>query len=285
MSTPSAITQLSDVACNNLHMYRAEAAQGIPMLTAHEALSGIFGSIALASWTTVFVPQLVENYRQQSAEAVSLVFVAVWITGDVFSLVGAVWAGLLPIIIANGIAFCTTDCIFLVQCLYYRFKCRARLRMKSAEHHGPSDSESQNIDIACECTPFLRQLETTPMSGQTPPSCMHGLASTTKHDTGIRAISGPRETSKTLLTYEVPIFVTTVVLVGSVGWLFAYRVGLWQPSTRNSHEKVDEKYISAQILGSCSAIANLCARVPQIVRNTREKNCTGTKDNLRDEAI
>lgn len=244
------------------------------MLTLREALSGIFGSIALASWTTVFVPQLVENYRRQSAEAVSLTFLAVWILGDVLSLIGSIWAELLPVIIANGVAFCITDCIFLIQCLYYRVKFRRRLTSKTANDQELSDDSLHHVNIACECTPFLREVETM-TSVHAPHLCIHRLPVGSKHDISRGDDENGYYILRTVRSYEVPVFVTTVIMIGSMGWLFAYRIGLWHPSTNNLPEKVDEKYIGAQILGSCSAIANLCARPPQIIKNMREKSCTG----------
>jgi hypothetical protein len=57
-------------------------------LTTHEALSGIFGSISLATWIFLLVPQLILNYKTGSAEGISLAFLTVWLVGDVASLAG-----------------------------------------------------------------------------------------------------------------------------------------------------------------------------------------------------
>jgi hypothetical protein len=73
-------------------------------LTPREALSGISGSISLAAWVFLLVilpfskaekyadfpklPQLVENYKQGSAEGISLLFLAVWFIGDLANLFG-----------------------------------------------------------------------------------------------------------------------------------------------------------------------------------------------------
>ena len=89
-------------------------------LAPREALSGILGSISLSCWLFLLVPQLLENYRNSSAEAVSLTFIFVWFIGDVANLVGAVWAGLVPVIIAIAVYFCIADGVLISQCLYYR---------------------------------------------------------------------------------------------------------------------------------------------------------------------
>lgn len=49
------------------------------MLHTHEILSGISGSVSLACWLFVLVPQLLENYMSKSAEGISLAFLLVWL--------------------------------------------------------------------------------------------------------------------------------------------------------------------------------------------------------------
>ena len=49
------------------------------MLYNHEALSGISGSVSLACWLFVLVPQLFENYISKSADGISLAFLIVWL--------------------------------------------------------------------------------------------------------------------------------------------------------------------------------------------------------------
>lgn len=88
-------------------------------LTVNEAFSGILGSVSLCCWIFLLVPQLVENYKNQSAEAISLAFVIVWFLGDVANLLGAVWAGLVPVIIAIACYFCFSDGVLISQVLYY----------------------------------------------------------------------------------------------------------------------------------------------------------------------
>lgn len=61
-----------------------------------EALSGICGSISIACWVVVFSPQIIENFQRGSAEGLSVVFIAVWLLGDVFNILGAVLQGVLP---------------------------------------------------------------------------------------------------------------------------------------------------------------------------------------------
>ena len=62
---------------------------------------------------------MIENYRQQSAKGISLLFLAVWFIGDIASLAGALWANLVPTVIALSVYFCIADLILVIQCLYY----------------------------------------------------------------------------------------------------------------------------------------------------------------------
>jgi hypothetical protein len=60
------------------------------------ALSGISGSISIACWMVVFSPQIIENFARGSADGLSLLFIGLWLTGDIFNVVGALFQGVLP---------------------------------------------------------------------------------------------------------------------------------------------------------------------------------------------
>jgi hypothetical protein len=60
----------------------------------------------------VYSPQIYENYVRQSGEGLSLLFVAIWLLGDLSNLVGAILGGLLPtvIILASYVSFINSRC-------------------------------------------------------------------------------------------------------------------------------------------------------------------------------
>ena len=66
-----------------------------------EAISGILGSISIACWVVVFTPQIVENFRRKSAEAVSTWFIIIWLAGDIFNIAGAVLQDLLATMVSG----------------------------------------------------------------------------------------------------------------------------------------------------------------------------------------
>lgn len=51
----------------------------------------------------VYTPQIIENYQLKSGEGLSVLFVIIWLLGDLCSLFGAVLAHLLPTIIILAI--------------------------------------------------------------------------------------------------------------------------------------------------------------------------------------
>ena len=51
-----------------------------------------------------------------------MAFLAVWFIGDINNLIGALWAGLVPTVIAIAIYFCFADLILISQCIYYNMK-------------------------------------------------------------------------------------------------------------------------------------------------------------------
>ncbi|KAK2756483.1 hypothetical protein FQN54_005376 [Arachnomyces sp. PD_36] len=85
-----------------------------------EALSGICGSISIACWVVVFSPQIIENFRRRSADGLSLLFLIIWLAGDVFNILGAVLQGVLPTMIILAVYYTLADIVLLLQCFYYR---------------------------------------------------------------------------------------------------------------------------------------------------------------------
>ncbi|KAF8918998.1 PQ loop repeat-domain-containing protein [Mucidula mucida] len=90
--------------------------------TTGEALSSILGWSSIACWIVVYSPQIYENYSLQSGEGLSVLFVVVWLLGDLCNFFGAALAGLLPTVIILAIYYSLCDITLLVQVYYYRSK-------------------------------------------------------------------------------------------------------------------------------------------------------------------
>ncbi|KAF9783466.1 PQ loop repeat-domain-containing protein [Thelephora terrestris] len=89
---------------------------------ANALLSCAFGWISLACWIVVYSPQLWENYTLQSGQGLSVLFVLIWLAGDVLSLIGGLIAHLVPTAIILAIYYVLCDTLLLFQIYYYRWK-------------------------------------------------------------------------------------------------------------------------------------------------------------------
>ncbi|KAF2490973.1 vacuolar membrane PQ loop repeat protein [Lophium mytilinum] len=235
-------------------------------LTPHEALSGVFGSVSLASWIFLLVPQLIENYKQGSADGISLAFLAVWFIGDITNLAGALWAGLVPTVTALAVYFCFADLILISQCLYYNFKNSWKARKASTRSTQTTDSAEQpllgrrdsNIGL-----PGSHRRRSSARSHRESVNRRDSLASIVEEE------SGGREWVKNALS------IIGVVAVGTAGWAIAWKTGVWKPTPLNDDAGTTEVALGAQILGYASAVCYLGARIPQIIKNQREKSCEG----------
>jgi uncharacterized protein with PQ loop repeat len=254
-------------------------------LTTREALSGIFGSISLACWIFLLVPQLVENYRNSSAEAISLAFIFVWFIGDICNLAGALWAGLVPVVIAIGVYFCIADGVLIGQCLYYgivnkRREGRALLEGQASSSGGAQPQQEQDHDDEEE--PLLKRTRTNsitiPGSANTrrrsSVSVRRRRSSVAQNDQLAKILEESDE-SGTRLWFKNAMSVLAIAVVGAAGWALAYESGAWKPSSTSGDTSEENMATGAQILGYLSAVAYLGARIPQIVKNARERSCEG----------
>ena len=245
-----------------------------PALTTREGFSGALGSISLACWIFLLLPQLIENYRNGSAEAISLAFIFVWFIGDVCNLAGALWAGLVPTVIAIAVYFCIADGVLIGQCLYYH--------IKNQRKQGREALRSNSIveAITGEGSPLLgrRRTEslTIPGSGQRRRSsaASRRRSSVSGEDPLAKILEDSDEHGSRLWLKNI-LSVLAIVGVGSFGWAFAYGSGVWKPVPENVGGDEDSMATGAQILGYLSAVAYLGARIPQIIKNSRDKSCEG----------
>ncbi|GMF62438.1 unnamed protein product [[Candida] boidinii] len=90
-----------------------------PIVIDAQAVSGITGSISIACWIIVFAPQIYQNFKRKSAEGLSLLFVVLWLLGDLFNVLGAVLQGVLPTMLILAIYYTLADIVLLWQCMVY----------------------------------------------------------------------------------------------------------------------------------------------------------------------
>ncbi|KAJ9639998.1 putative vacuolar membrane transporter for cationic amino acids [Coniosporium tulheliwenetii] len=116
-----------------------------------DALSGICGSISIACWVVVFSPQIIENFRRGSADGLSVVFIVIWLAGDVFNILGAVLQGVLPTMIILALYYTLADIVLLAQYFYYEgFTLRDKVKKRS-----DASTEAASDVPSSERTPLL----------------------------------------------------------------------------------------------------------------------------------
>lgn len=202
---------------------------------------------------------MIENYKQGSAEGISLAFLAVWFLGDITNLAGALWAGLVPTVIALAIYFCFADLILISQCLYYNLKNSRRTRKASTR-------STDSVEA-----PLLGRRDSSNI-GLPGSHRRDSQASRRRRASSLPTIAdveaGGSEWVKNALS------IVGVCVVGTAGWAIAWKTGVWAPQPQHQDEGT-EMALGAQILGYASAVCYLGARIPQIIKNQREKSCEG----------
>ncbi|KIW97123.1 uncharacterized protein Z519_02515 [Cladophialophora bantiana CBS 173.52] len=245
-----------------------------------EALSGICGSISIACWVVVFSPQIIENFRRGSAEGLSIVFIVVWLAGDVFNILGAVLQGVLPTMIILAVYYTLADIVLLGQCFYYRgFTLTDYVKPQHPQngdaetrpllHSGsvtqpPSRDEHERSSSISQLRRHL-SLEAAHLSPVTPlidppkptdPSAVRAIRPTTAWQAAL------------LNTFAILL----VCAAGVFGW--------WIGTQKQRHHKKDEPQpldfdVLGQIFGYLCAVLYLGSRVPQLLLNYKRKSTEG----------
>ncbi|KAG0343081.1 hypothetical protein BG004_005488 [Podila humilis] len=84
------------------------------------ALSNLAGSASILCWFIVFTPQFWVNYKRQSGESISLVFLYIWLAGDIMNLIGAIMINLLLTMRILAWYYAIADIALILQVYYYR---------------------------------------------------------------------------------------------------------------------------------------------------------------------
>ncbi|KAJ4861548.1 PQ loop repeat domain-containing protein [Trichoderma breve] len=210
-----------------------EAVKELPL---HKAISGIFGSISMAAWICVILPQMIVNYRAKSADGLSMPFLVVWMIGDATNLIGGLFTHLAPTAVALAMYFCVADFLLISQCLYYN-TINARRAAEEAE--------------ATEEAPLLGERR------------MSHRRSVSSEDVGKIAPAGDELIERS--SWSSNAF--SLIAAG------AYNEA--DPVVFNAVESSDLLEKIGMVLGYFSAVCYLCARIPQIIKNYREKSCEG----------
>ena len=84
-----------------------------------DALSFVLGCVSIVAWGLAELPQIIANWRNRSSEGVSLAFIATWLTGDAFNLVGCAVSPTLPTQLYTAMLYTSTTVVLIAQHLHY----------------------------------------------------------------------------------------------------------------------------------------------------------------------
>lgn len=242
--------------------------QLVPIEFTSENVSGIFGSISIACWVIVFVPQIYENFYRKSAEGLSLLFVVLWLAGDVFNLLGAMMQHLLPTMILLAAYYTVADIILWAQCVWYDNE-----KIVDPIHLSPANPMNENVlqDVFNERQPLLANGEANTLLNVSEDSRTQAI------DTLIEIEEEQENLEGGNMLYNLFI-VFCVIAAGFLSWYITYCGKVInddkQPKTPVTPEPV-EVNVLAQMFGYLSAALYLGSRIPQILLNFQRKSCEG----------
>lgn len=215
-----------------------------PIIIDAQTVSGITGSISLACWIIVFAPQIYENFRRKLSEGLSLLFIVLWLAGDVFNVLGSVLQGVLPTMIILAIYYTLADMVLLWQCLVY----------------GNGDD-----------TDLIHLSPANPMSDDVLETVLSG-----DRNGDLEAASEDSSSSMSPLATALfkTLMVSLVISAGLLGWYISY-VKNGGPSKHRKHPSELVFDPLAQFFGWLCAVFYLGSRVPQILLNFHRKSCEG----------
>lgn len=183
------------------------------------------------------MPQLIEQWRMKSAEGIAIGFISIWFLGDLFNLIGAVWAGLLPEVVFLAIWFCIADFLMITSYFYY-----TRVYPK---HHRKSSRSRSNASRGSDHQPLLR-----------------------RRSSALTDIANEPKDHSIFTKYVLPILF--VIGAGCLGYFYSS-----SPATSPGDDQPSKIELGPQIVGYLSALLYLGARIPQIIQNHRRRSVEG----------
>lgn len=211
-----------------------------PIVIDADVVSGITGSISLTCWIIVFAPQIHENFKRKSSEGLSLMFVILWLVGDLFNVLGAVLQGVLPTMIILAVYYTLADIVLLYQCLLYGDGSQTDL-----VHLSPANPMNEDV------------LETV-------------LPGDFHHESNNVLENDDQDSPLVSALYKI-LLVALVIGAGLISWYISY-----VRTDRKKNAPTDLVFDPlGQFFGWLCAFLYLGSRVPQILLSYRRKSCEG----------
>lgn len=222
-----------------------------------EVLSNVCGSLSIACWVILLLPQLLEQWRLKSADGVSLGFIMIWLFGDLTNLIGSFLGHLRPSVALLALWFCFSDTLLVVSYCYYKRLATVKSQINHSPRSGvPSplgSAAASTIDVEHRGLPYNLPDVNTPLL----------------HEDNFIPTSPITKNAANrgnwLLSTGIPsIF---VIVVATLSYFISDSAG-----GSDSDVPPGSK---AELLGYVSAVLYLAARIPQIIQNHRRRSVEG----------
>lgn len=157
---------------------------------------------------------------------------------------GAVWADLVPTVIALAIYFCFADFVLISQCLYYNHINARIQRQSSIASTGSEDEPLLTRRRSSDATglPGSHRRRSSARSGR---QRSDSLTKILEEDTSPDANPWLKNA----------LSILAVIAVGTAGWAIAWQSGVWAPTSEDEGES--NEALGAKILGYTSAVCYL----------------------------
>ena len=174
------------------------------------------------------------------------------------SSIGALFTHLAPTAIALPSYFVFADLVLISQCAYYNAR-NARKAKKAA----------RTTSEASEDSPLLARRRSSLAAQHN-----HGQSS----DTHGKPVAEEVEKSTGSIWVQNALSLLAVYVVGIVAFFTSYKAGAWNttdPDPGSPEDVNDPLEWVGLTMGYVSAVFYLCARLPQIWKNYKDKSCEG----------
>lgn len=244
-----------------------------PPLVNAQAVSGITGSISIACWIIVFAPQIFQNFQRKSAEGLSLLFVILWLLGDIFNVIGAILQGVLPTMIILAIYYTLADVVLFWQCLKYGHGINKKVDPIHLSPANPLNDEYEPLLESVLSNEHPNHHHHHQHLEVEPDAAMEVVVEDTSNDdqSCSSGSSSLISVESSELSYNL-IMVSLVLIAGFGGWYFGESGDTPLPPKSDNDW---EFHPLAQTFGWLCAALYLGSRVPQILLNFERKSCDG----------
>ncbi|KAK3446482.1 hypothetical protein EUGRSUZ_A02167 [Eucalyptus grandis] len=129
------------------------------LCSTRDGVSLSLGVVSVISWGVAEIPQIVTNYKQKSAEGLSIAFLMTWVVGDVFNLFGCMLEpATLPTQYYMAVLYTVTTMVLTGQAVYYGHVCPwLKYRRPFCKGPKPIQIESAGNDSKSNCKVSMKE--------------------------------------------------------------------------------------------------------------------------------